>query len=45
MLKVNHQGQVLTDLGFSDTFDMKNVRIYTKIKSITCLQPGISEVI
>ena len=44
ILKVNHQGQV-TDSGFSEILDLANVRIYTKIKFLACIQPEIRKVI
>ena len=44
IFKVNHQGQV-TDSGFSEILDLANVRIDTKIKSVTCIQPEIRKVI
>ena len=43
-IKVNRQGQV-TELGFSEFFDIDNVRIDTKIESIACIQPEISKII
>ena len=44
IFKVNHQGQA-TDLRFSEIFDLANVRIDTKIKSVACIQPEIRKVI
>ena len=43
-IKVNRQGQV-TEFGFSEFFDVENVRIDTKIESIACTQLEISKVI
>ena len=44
IFKVKHQGQV-TNFGFSEILDLANVRIDTKIKSVTCIQPEIRKVI
>ena len=44
IFKVNHQGQI-TDLGFSEIFDLENVRIDTKIKSAAYIQPELRKVI
>ena len=44
IFKVNHQGHV-TDFGFSEILDPANVRIDTKIKSVSCIQPEIRKVI
>ena len=44
VLKINHQGQV-TDFGFSEILDIVNVRIDTKIKSASCIQPELRKVI
>ena len=44
IFKVNHQGQV-TDIAFFEIFDLANVRIDTKIKSLSCIQPEIRKVI
>ena len=44
IFKVNHQGQVI-DFGFSEIFEIVNVRIDTKIKSVACIQPDIRKVI
>ena len=41
-IKVNHQGQV-TELRFSEILDIENVRIDTKIESISCIQPEINK--
>ena len=43
-IKVNHQSQVIEN-GFSEIFDIENVRIDTKIESIASIQPEISKVI
>ena len=43
-IKVNNQGQ-LEEKGIVEILDIENVRIYTKIKSIACIQPEISKVI
>ena len=44
ILKVNHQGPV-TNFAFSEIFDLANVRIDTKIKSVACIQLEIRKVI
>ena len=44
IFKVKHQGQV-TDFKFSEILDLANVRIYTKIKSVACIQPEMRKVI
>ena len=44
IFKVNHQGQV-TDFGFSEILDLENVRIDTKVKSASCIQPELMKVI
>ena len=44
IFKVNHQGQVI-DFGFSEIIDLGNVRIDTKVKSASCIQPEIMKVI
>ena len=44
IFKVNHQGHV-TDFEFSEIHDLANVRIDTKIKSVSCIQPEIRKVI
>ena len=44
IFKVNYQGHV-TDFGFSEIFDLANVRIDTKIKSVACIHPEIRKVI
>ena len=41
-IKVNHQGQV-TEHGFSEILDIENVKIDTKIESVACIQPEISQ--
>ena len=42
--KINHQGQV-TEFGFSEILDIVNVRIDSKIKSVSCIQPELREAI
>ena len=44
IFKDKHQGQV-TDLGFSEIFNIVNVRIDTKIKSAAWIQPELRKVI
>ena len=44
IFKVKHQGQV-TYFGFSEILDLKYVGIDTKIKSASCIQPELREVI
>ena len=44
IFKVNHQGRV-NDFGFSELLDIVNVRIDTKIKSASCIQPELRKVI
>ena len=44
IFKVKHQGQV-NDSGFSEILEIGNVRIDTKIKFITCIQPELDKVI
>ena len=44
IFKVNYRSHV-TDFGFSEIFDLANVRIDTKIKSVACIQPEIRKVI
>ena len=43
-LKVNRQGQV-TNFGLFEITDLELVRIDTKIKSVSCIQPKIRKVI
>ena len=43
-IKINHQGQVI-NFGFVEILDIENVRIDTKIESISGIQPEISKVI
>ena len=43
IFNVNHQGHV-NDSGFSEIFDIGNVRIDTKIKSTACIQPELRKV-
>ena len=38
IFKVKHQDQVI-DFGFSEILDLENVRIDTKVKSASCIQP------
>ena len=44
IFKVNHQGQV-NDLRIFELLDIVNVRIDTKIKSASCIQPELRKVI
>ena len=44
IFKINHQGQV-TDFWFSENPDIAYVRINTKIKSVSCMQPELRKVI
>ena len=44
IFKVNHQGQV-NDFGFSEILDIVNVRIDTKIKSASFIQPELRKFI
>ena len=44
IFKVKHQGQVI-DFGFCAILDLENVRIDTKVKSASCIQPELMKVI
>ena len=44
IFKVNYQDQV-TDFAFFEILDLADVRIDTKIKCLTCMQPEIRQVI
>ena len=44
VFKINHHGQV-TDFEFSEILDIVNVRVDTKIKSASCIQPELRKVI